>query len=198
MHCQTSPVNELLLIALQVIAVILLVDFFSGVFHWLEDSYGNEQTPFLGRFVITPNIIHHHKPRDLVRSPFWHRNIVTAILSAVIFSTIAIIFGTSWHLWLFCSLGALCNEFHCWAHRSPKENGPVIATLHSFQILQSPNHHAKHHANPKNKSYCLLTNYTNLLLDRIEFWRRAELFVVFIFSINPRSDYSLNTNLLDA
>ena len=171
--------------------MVFLVDFFSGVFHWLEDSYATEQTPILGRFVVIPNIIHHTQPRDFIRSPFWHRNIVTAILSAIIFAAVALLFGTSWQLWLFCSLGAFCNEFHCWAHRSPEENGPFITALHRLRVFQTPSHHATHHTHPKNRAYCVLTNYTNPLLDRLEFWRRAESLIAFVFRVHPRPDPSL-------
>ena len=180
-----------LLIPIQIIAVLFLVDFLSGVFHWLEDSYASERTPLLGRFIVTPNIIHHHQPRDFVRSPFWHRNIVTMILSAFIFIAVALLFGTTWRLYLLCALGAFCNEFHCWAHRSPQENGPFITALHRLRILQTPHHHATHHTDPKNRAYCVFTNYTNPLLDRIEFWRRTEAVISFIFGIRPRPDASL-------
>jgi hypothetical protein len=185
------PVIEALTIAIQIVSVLFLVDFFSGVFHWLEDSYATEQTPILGRYVVTPNITHHHHPRDFVKSPFWHRNFLTALLCSLIFAGVSLVFGAPWQLWLFCILGAFCNEFHCWAHRSPEENGPFITALHRLRILQSPQHHAIHHTNPKNRAYCVLTNFTNPLLDRIEFWRHAESLVVFLFRVKPRPDASL-------
>jgi hypothetical protein len=184
--------TEALVITAQVIGVLFLVDFFSGIFHWLEDSYASERTPLLGRFIVTPNIIHHHQPRDFVRSPFWHRNIVTAALSAFIFISVTLLFGATWQLYLLCGLGALCNEFHCWAHRSPEENGRFITALHRLRILQTPRHHATHHTHPKNRAYCVFTNYTNPLLDRIEFWRRTETVISFIFGVRPRPDGSLS------
>jgi ubiquitin-conjugating enzyme E2 variant len=49
-------------ILLQALGVILLADFLTGVFHWLEDAYGTEDTPVLGPLVIKPNIVHHHYP----------------------------------------------------------------------------------------------------------------------------------------
>jgi hypothetical protein len=175
----------------EIIAVLFLVDFFSGVFHWLEDSYGTPETPFLGRIVVAPNIVHHQLPRDFVKGPFWPRNIVTIALSALIFLVVALIFGVTWELCLFCLVGGLCNEFHCWAHRSPEENGPVVNFIHRLRILQTPRHHAIHHTDPKNRSYCVLTNFTNPILDRIEFWRHTESSVSFLFRIHPRVDESV-------
>lgn len=180
----------ILSIIAQIAGILLLVDFFSGVFHWLEDSYGTEKTPVLGKLVVTPNIIHHHTPRDFVKSPFWHRNVVTASLGALIFAGWSVIFGPSWQIALFCVVGAFCNEFHCWAHRSPAENGPLISTLHRLRILQTPGHHAVHHTDPKNRAYCVLTNFINPALDRIEFWRRLESFVSFVLRVRPRPDTS--------
>jgi len=148
-----------------IVVVILAVDFLSGVFHWLEDSYARPETPVLGRFVVNPNIIHHHHPRDFVKSPFWHRNIVTAMLGGIVFVLAAATMGITWQLILLCGIGAFCNEFHCWAHRSAEENGAVITALHRLRILQTPRHHATHHTDPKNRAYCVLTNYTNPVLD---------------------------------
>lgn len=183
--------NELLTLAVQVVALVFLVDFLSGCFHWLEDAYGSEQTPVLGRWVVLPNVVHHRQPRHFVHSPFWRRNRVTMILSATVFVAVATLFGTSWQLGFVGVLGAFANEFHCWAHRSPPENGRLITALHRLRLLQTPVHHALHHADPKNRAYCVLTNYTNPLLDRVDFWRRAEALVALIFRVHPRPDLSL-------
>ncbi len=190
------PAIEALRFSVQLIGVLFLVDFLSGVFHWLEDSYGTERTPVLGRFIVIPNIIHHHHPRDFVKSPFWHRNIVTMLLGACILILVALLLGRSWELYLVCGLGAFCNEFHCWAHRSPEENGPIITALHRLRILQTPRHHAEHHTNPKNRAYCVFTNFTNPLLDKIEFWRRAEAIIAFVFGVGPRPDASIERGRL--
>ena len=182
----------LLLIILQIIAILILVDFFSGFFHWIEDSYFTENIPLIGRFIIIPNIIHHHSPRHFTKSPFWHRNLVTAILCSIIFTFISLLFGATWQVGLFCLVGAFCNEFHCWAHRTQKENGPIISLLHSCSIIQTPSHHSTHHTNPKARAYCVLTNFLNPILDWVEFWRKLEDIVAFIFRIRPRPDQSLS------
>jgi len=54
---------SILEILLKTIAILLLVDFISGVLHWLEDAYGNEEWPIIGKQITKPNIIHHHDPR---------------------------------------------------------------------------------------------------------------------------------------
>jgi hypothetical protein len=176
----------------QVAGVLILIDFLSGVFHWIEDSYGSEMTPVFGRLVVIPNNIHHRQPRDFVRSAFWHRNIITFILCLSLSISYVLLFGASWRLYLFCGLGAFCNEYHCWAHRSAVENGKLITALHRLRLIQTPRHHAIHHTDPKNRAYCVFTNLINPALDKIEFWRRLEAGVALILRVHPRPDASLN------
>jgi hypothetical protein len=72
-------------VLLQMAAVTILADFISGILHWIEDSYGSERTPYLGRIVVVPNVIHHYQPREFTSSPFWRRNSVTTVLAAIIY-----------------------------------------------------------------------------------------------------------------
>lgn len=182
-----------LLILLQAVGILLLLDFVTGILHWLEDSYCTEKTLFLGSLVCSPNIIHHQEPRRFTKYSFIYRNSSTAAMALLIFLTVWMIFGISWHLVLFCSVGALCNEFHCWAHRSPKENGRFICWLHHLRILQTPRHHAMHHMDPKNRTYCVLTNFLNPVLDKLHFWRGTEMLLQKLFGLVPRSDFPLGT-----
>ena len=66
------------MIALEFVAVWLLVDFVSGVVHWAEDSYGTETTPVIGRWMVGPNLLHHRngaafvgKSHFIVVHVFW-------------------------------------------------------------------------------------------------------------------------------
>src|SRR5213078_3383108 len=104
------------MVVLEVIITLLVADFVSGLFHWLEDAYGREEWPITGRLVTRPNILHHHNPRYFTR-----------------------------HVWLFVALGVNANQIHKWAHRSPVENGPIITFLQCIWLLQTPRHHAQHH-----------------------------------------------------
>ena len=76
---------NILSIVLQAAATILIADFFSGLFHWLEDAYGREDYPITGRLFTKPNILHHHDPRYFVRHSWLQ---------------------SSWDLTLFCALKA--------------------------------------------------------------------------------------------
>lgn len=55
------------MIVLDVIAVVLVADFVSGFFHWMEDAYGREHWPVTGALITRPNVLHHHEPRYFSR-----------------------------------------------------------------------------------------------------------------------------------
>ena len=49
---------EKFMIIVELIGAVLVADFLSGLFHWLEDAYGREDWPITGRLVTKPNILH--------------------------------------------------------------------------------------------------------------------------------------------
>ena len=59
------------LVAIQAVSTWLATDFLSGVFHWLEDCYGNPFWPIVGRHVTKPNILHHYVPRAFVTNSWY-------------------------------------------------------------------------------------------------------------------------------
>ncbi|CAN5804231.1 hypothetical protein BH09VER1_BH09VER1_49720 [soil metagenome] len=173
---------------LQAGLIFLLVDFVSGFVHWIEDSYFSENTPVIGPLVVAPNILHHRSPRHFIKGNFWQRNDTTILPCGAILALGTLAGGFHWQLLLFCLALSLSNELHCWAHRSPQENGRVIAFLHKRGWIQTPAHHAVHHTDPKNRAYCTLTNLLNPVLDRLEIWRRLELAIRAVFGIATRPD----------
>ena len=50
-------------VSVDLLCVVLVTDFASGVLHWLEDGYGRANWPITGKLITIPNIIHHHNPR---------------------------------------------------------------------------------------------------------------------------------------
>jgi len=55
----------------------------------------------------------------------------------------------TWQVWLVVGLGVNANQAHKWAHRTPAENSPFISLLQRVHLIQTPRHHARHHADPK-------------------------------------------------
>jgi ubiquitin-conjugating enzyme E2 variant len=178
------------MILFQVLICILIADFLSGFFHWLEDSYGKENWLIIGDFITKPNIIHHHNPRHFVHASWWMRNRVLFFLAV---NALLIAYSSdllNWQTLLVISIGTSANEIHRCAHQTPQENGKIIYFLQQTGILQSSFHHALHHQGQRNTHYCVITNWLNPLLEAVGLWRILEALVAKIFGIFPRSDES--------
>jgi ubiquitin-conjugating enzyme E2 variant len=98
----------------------------------------------------------------------------------------------TWHVWLFAALSANANEFHKWSHRTRKENGRIISFLQDIKILQTAKHHARHHTDPKNSHYCTITNFLNLVLDRVNFWNGLEWLLAKTIQLKRQPDTSVH------
>jgi len=178
-------------ITVEFVACVLIADFASGFFHWLEDAYGREDFPITGRLVTKPNILHHHNPRCFTRHSWWHSSWDLTCLSVLIVLGAWLLGQLSWQVWLFAVLGANANQIHKWAHRTPQENGRLISFLQQCRLVQTPRHHARHHTDPKNSHYCVLTDFLNPILDRLRLWEFLERVVLNLFGISRRIDTSL-------
>jgi ubiquitin-conjugating enzyme E2 variant len=177
--------------ATQFAATVIAAEFTSGVIHWIEDAYIREDTPYVGKIVGRPNMIHHHFPRYMTRNNWWQSSWDLVIL-ALILLVIARYFGLlTWHVWLFALLASNANEFHKWEHRTRKENGPVISFLQDIHLLQSGKHHALHHTDPKNSHYCTMTNVLNPILDRVGLWECLEWLLSRSIGLKRRPDTSV-------
>lgn len=102
---------------------VLFSDFFSGVFHWSVDNYGDGRTPIMGD-VIAAFQGHHDAPWTITYRPF--ENNVHKISAVTIVPILAMllahptplltIFGV-----LFFNLQVLSQEFHKVGSRSKGE-----------------------------------------------------------------------------
>jgi ubiquitin-conjugating enzyme E2 variant len=179
------------MVIVEIIVAVLVADFLSGLFHWLEDAYGREDWPLIGRLVTKPNILHHHDPRYFTRHSWFQSSwLLLCIGFAVV--VIAWLFGVlTWQVWLVVILGANANQIHKWAHQTPSENGPFISLLQRIRLIQTPRHHGRHHTNPKNSHYCVLTNFLNPILDGIKLWNTLESVIGALSGVRRRIDTSV-------
>ncbi|HCO23314.1 MAG: hypothetical protein CME31_27200 [Gimesia sp.] len=179
--------SHLIINLLPYIGCILFVDFLSGFFHWLEDSYGNENTPFFGKLVIQPNLEHHLHPMAFTHSSFLDRNSMTIVLAAIFLvgSYVLDVLTPAWGLAL--SIGAVANEIHCFTHLQTKKVPLPIRILQKLRILQTQKHHvAGHHGTPFDDHYCVISNILNPILDKLMFWRFLEFIVYLLTGVSPR------------
>ncbi|NBV25249.1 MAG: hypothetical protein EBS05_25450 [Proteobacteria bacterium] len=175
----------------QALLVILFAELCAGIVHWFEDAYIREDTPLLGKYVGRPNVIHHHLPRYMTRNNWLQSSWDLLLISVVIVLVAGALGCLTWHVWLFAAISANANEFHKWTHRTRKENGRIITFLQHIRLLQTPQHHAMHHTNPKNVRYCVVTNFLNPVLDRAHFWAALEWLLARTVGLRRRPDTSV-------
>ena len=174
------------MIALEFVAVWLLVDFVSGVVHWAEDNYGTETTPVIGRWVVVPNLLHHRNGFAFVRKSWIASSWDLVAAGAIILAGAGLAGMLTWHVGLFVLIGANANQIHKWNHMRNSSVPPVVRVLRRLFLLQAPQHHAQHHRGAKDSHYCVITVVLNPLLDRIGWWCRLEKLMAPVLGV-PRS-----------
>ena len=60
-----------MLFAVRAVGAILLADLVSGLVHWIEDSFWTENSPIVGRWIVTPNALHHRDGFAFTKSTWW-------------------------------------------------------------------------------------------------------------------------------
>ncbi len=174
-----------------IVGGLFLADFITGIFHWLEDRYGKPHWPIIGG-IIKANQDHHYRPRDFLKGGFLRRNATTFGLSGAF---LVLFWAFGW-LNLFTAsaivFGALANEIHASAHRSPKENGRLITLIQKTGFMQSFKEHARHHREGKDTHYCVMTNYLNPPLEAIRFFPAMETAIRVTTGATPRLDESVH------
>ena len=165
--------------------IVSLADLVCGLVHWFEDSYGQESWPLIGSAIITPNRLHHTKPRAFVRNNWWGSCGHSLIAGAGI--VLLALWGgwLSWGLMLFLVAAINGNEVHKWAHRTPAENGPLISWLQTRGLIQNRRQHAQHHRGQHNSHYCTITPWVNPVVDNLKGWRFLEQCIYRVTGIRP-------------
>jgi plasmanylethanolamine desaturase len=66
----------------------------------------------------------------------------------------------------------------------------LISLLQRARLVQGPAHHARHHTDPKNSHYCVLTNFLNPFLDGVRLWEFLEWLILKVLGVRRRLDAS--------
>lgn len=159
------------MVALQIISCILLADFLSGLFHWIEDAYGRPSWPILGKLIILDNIHHHKHPTDM-GATLCSRNVIPVSLVCGCGSLAFLLGAFSWQLGLVLTVLGFSNETHAWCHG--KGWRPLARLLQEMGLVLSPIQHGHHHRDAHTTDYCTITNLVNPVLDRLHFWGALE------------------------
>jgi ubiquitin-conjugating enzyme E2 variant len=185
-----GTVVHLLWIALQAVGIVLLVDIIAGGVHWAEDTFWTEETPILGKLLIAPSIVHHAKGgENALLQKHWARSSRSLLIIAPTLLFGAWLLGIlTWQVWLFVIVGACSQQVHRFSHTPTVRTPAFIRLLQRYRIIQAPAEHWRHHRGEHNTHYCVVTPYSNPILDRIGFWRGLERVLVPIFGAPRRDD----------
>jgi hypothetical protein len=165
--------------ALAALLGFLAADFFSGLVHWIGDTWGDERSPIVGRTFIRSFREHHVDPRAIVAHDFVETNgavsfgvapllaLALALRGNGAASRAGIAFCGSLAAFLFAT-----NQIHKWAHAL--EVPTAVRMLQRWRLILSPSAHAFHHAAPFDGDYCITTGWLNRPLARLGFFRAAE------------------------
>ena len=170
------------------IGIVALADFVSGFVHWAEDSYGNVDTPILGKHAIEPNLRHHRYPREFLRNGYWQSSWDLWMIGMVVLAIAWFFNALGWEVCLFVALAVNANQFHKWAHRNRTENGLIVTALQRARLLPTQAHHAGHHRGLRNSHYCTVTNFVNPVADKLDLWRGLERLITRVSGVLPRVD----------
>lgn len=161
-----------------VILAWLLADFISGILHWSQDHYLNDDCKykFLKR-VSRDNTLHHKHPAYLTHLTPW-QNINTTVPLVLPIMFVLFLFGAPDIILLTLFFSIFANIVHRWAHLPINKVPFLIRQIQRTGLFISSEHHSKHHYNKyglikKENStirFCPMTNWLNPILDYFNFW----------------------------
>lgn len=161
----------------------VLADFISGVVHWFADTYGADDTPLFGPWLIRPFRQHHVYPRDicthgLVLAIGNSCTLAVPLQAGVLYLVLTedeVSITRAFLLFIF-NLFAIAmvatNVLHKWAHA--ERTNWLISRLQRSRVFLSPAHHSLHHTRPFDSHYCITNGWLNPLLQKIHFFRSLE------------------------
>ncbi len=166
------------------LAGYLMADLLSGTVHWFCDSFFAPDTPLIGRSIIHPFRDHHDHPEAISRYGFLEQDstnyiiIIPPLLLALraggpdVTSPTAVFVHGLLFTFAVGSLGT--NIFHKWAHA--RSVPPGVRWLQKRRLILSPEAHDLHHS-AYTHGYCVTHGWMNVILDRVDFFSRAERFI---------------------
>lgn len=176
--------------AIQIILGFFLADIFTGSFHWFEDTYLSYCTtiPVL-KDIAQDNELHHYFPRSMLAYSYIDHMTVSSPFVIIAF----IILYTSYRKFLmkyfylivtFLFFVLVSNVIHRFSHMRDCENNEIIKVLQKTGLFCSHEYHSVHHKDSDTR-YCVISIYSNIILDSIGFWKILESIIYTVFGIIP-------------
>ena len=170
-------------------------DLVSGVVHWGFDTFGDVDTPVVGKLAIRTFRHHHVDPTAMLKHDFIETNGHNVTLSLVLTTT---------GLWLVPSAGAasrgalfgavcmvtmaifvsITSQIHKWAHMASPPR--LVRRLQRMRVILSPDHHDRHHAAPHRENYCIALGWLDGTLRRTRIFEHTERLIQAITGVAPQ------------
>ena len=176
-------------IILQIIIGFILADFFAGFFHWFEDTYLDYciDIPIISQ-ISKDNELHHYFPRSMIAYSYLeHVSITFPLAFGILFVLYVInksLFRYRYFIFSLAFFSIVSNIAHRFSHMRDCENHAIVRFLQKTGILCSHEHHSIHHKKSTEK-YCVISEYTNYILDTLHFWRILEYVIYVVTGIKP-------------
>jgi plasmanylethanolamine desaturase len=162
------------------VAVVLIVlagcayacaDILSGLVHLVFDTVGSPDTPLIGSKFIKPFRDHHDDPCAMTRGDFVAVNADNFFVCLPVLAPAVAFLDVGEHPYVASFLLALMmpvlmtNQIHKWAHvpRAPR----IVRALQARGIVLSIDHHDVHHAEPRNRNYCITWGAMDRVLNAL-------------------------------
>ena len=169
-------------------------DLITAMIHWACDTWGSEETPWVGAGLIKGFRDHHVDPQSIVLHDWIEVNGAAGLAAAagfLLFSPLAWQLASGgqifWYasLWSLICVAAAANQLHKWAHiGSPPA---LVRGLQRLGAILSADSHAQHHRTSHTRHYCISLGWLNSTLDTIRFWRGLERCVEAVMGAEARS-----------
>jgi len=193
-------ITNIWLIVVACILAMVMADLFSGLVHWAADTWGNLNTPLVGKTFIRSFREHHVDPFRITCHDLFETNGDNCMLTIPVLFILVIdmhcLSGENGRnlgtIFLICFLAFLClwvsltNQIHKWAHmlKPPR----FVAFLQDYGVILPRKNHQIHHHTPFDRYYCITTGWLNAPLQALDFWRRMDIAITTVTGVAPRQD----------
>jgi ubiquitin-conjugating enzyme E2 variant len=184
-------------IIIQILVGFLLADILTGVFHWFEDTYLDYciNVPILSD-ISKDNELHHYFPRAMIAYSYYDHVSMSLPLALLMFSILYIfckkhIYKYPYLYITLFGFSIIANIVHRFSHLRECETSIILKFLQKIGIFCSHEQHKLHHQ-LSNEKYCVISGYSNYVLDNIYFWRFLENTIFMIFGVSPSRKMGYN------
>ncbi len=168
--------GEATALAAVALAAFVTGDLLSGLVHFLCDNLGSPDTPVIGQKFILPFREHHDDPTAMTEGDFVAVNADNFLVCLPVLVPAVLWLDIERHRWLASFLAVLTivvivtNELHKQVHLA--EPARLARGLQRTGLVLTPQRHQRHHTEPYDTHYCIVSGVLEPLMTRIGFWPR--------------------------